>query len=616
MSSQLLASLPSLTLEVAFVNAPLDASPTWVDVTAYLMVEDGFAFGRGRSSRLDGPQASTFTFTLRNEDRRFDPYYSAGAYYPNVTLRKRVRLSAVWSSATYRLWDGYVDEWAQESRGPNLAVCRVTATDAFKFLNLNRVDSLWVSTAKSLTPKAWYRLSEPDLSAGVVAADQMGAYDGEYASLSGYVTGFVSIEGLIAGDANTAAAGPGTTTYGVMRVPWAVAPSGDFTWCMWARHNDPTYAALIELLRSTSPTVAFDIGIDFDGTAYVHTTGLADNAILTSATAIANDGRPHFVVGARGGGLAALYVDGALDSFETVTSPSYAGVGIHFFVAVLGADEIDEVLFFDSVLSAGDIASLYDAGTGWVGDYTGDRIGRVLDLVGWPAARRALDTGISTMQAANASSAFGMIDQADVTEHGYTFVSGAGDITMFDRHYRIRTTANAFTFSDASATYPYSNIGYSPSEAELRNDAAYSAPGLTPQTAEDATSIAAYGRSRYDRTVYAQTTNELKGGAEWVVALYKDPQQRISSLEVLPQSATATLWPAVLSIDIGTRLRVTRTPQKVGSAITQDVFVEGLKHSFQSGKWTTHYDLSPVDPTGFWVWATTKWDDADMRWAF
>ena len=127
-------SLPTITAEIAFATDPA-ASPTWVDVSAYCQA---FSIRRGRSDELSQYQAGTATVTLDNRDRRFDPTYTDGAYYPNVRPMRRLRISATWSAVTYRLFSGYVEGWPQ-SYGVTDATTTVTASDAFAVLGLTRL---------------------------------------------------------------------------------------------------------------------------------------------------------------------------------------------------------------------------------------------------------------------------------------------------------------------------------------------------------------------------------------------------------------------------------------------------------------------------------------------
>jgi len=98
---------PAVTCSIAFATGP-SAVPTWTDVTSYLQA---FTWSSGRQTERDRFEAGTGTLVLDNPDRRFEPGYASGAYYPNVVPLKRVRVRAVWNSVTYDLFHAYVENW-------------------------------------------------------------------------------------------------------------------------------------------------------------------------------------------------------------------------------------------------------------------------------------------------------------------------------------------------------------------------------------------------------------------------------------------------------------------------------------------------------------------------
>jgi hypothetical protein len=128
-------SAPVYTCEVAFTTNPGTATPSWTNVTPYML---GFAIDRGRQKELDRIDAGTMSVRFRNEDRRFDPTHTSSPYNPNVLPMRRIRLSAVHNAVTYRLFSGFVQSWPQSWQGSRAGFSDVTAVDAF--LPLSRAD--------------------------------------------------------------------------------------------------------------------------------------------------------------------------------------------------------------------------------------------------------------------------------------------------------------------------------------------------------------------------------------------------------------------------------------------------------------------------------------------
>jgi hypothetical protein len=84
-------SWPTLTVECAFGSDASNASPSWQEITDYVRE---VRIRRGRQFELDRIDASTLALKLDNSDRRFDPSYVSGPYYPNVLPMRRMRVRA------------------------------------------------------------------------------------------------------------------------------------------------------------------------------------------------------------------------------------------------------------------------------------------------------------------------------------------------------------------------------------------------------------------------------------------------------------------------------------------------------------------------------------------
>ena len=127
-------NLPSVCVEIDFTNTPFSSTATWTDVTSYVR---RFSFSRGREGELEAASPGQAAFTLSNNDRRFDPTFASSPYYPNVLPMRKVRIRCQWAGVTYNLFRGYIDDfplsWPEDGKD---AIVEVTATDAFKILNL------------------------------------------------------------------------------------------------------------------------------------------------------------------------------------------------------------------------------------------------------------------------------------------------------------------------------------------------------------------------------------------------------------------------------------------------------------------------------------------------
>lgn len=128
------AYVPAPYIEVGFGSGPYTdpVSITWTDITAYC---DGFDTQRGRDNELDAFGAGTASFTLDNDDRRFDPLNTASPYFGSLVANTPIRVRADVGGTFYPIWSGYVDSWpAEYDEGGFNRTLELQCSDAFKVL--------------------------------------------------------------------------------------------------------------------------------------------------------------------------------------------------------------------------------------------------------------------------------------------------------------------------------------------------------------------------------------------------------------------------------------------------------------------------------------------------
>ena len=125
-----------LTVEIGFASNPYDSSYTYTDVSAYVLKID---IKRGRQQALSEIGTGIATVVFDNQDRRFDPTNTSSPYSPNVIPNKPIRISAVYDSTTYRLFEGFIEQFPQQFvASGNQSITTVTALDAFALFKLAR----------------------------------------------------------------------------------------------------------------------------------------------------------------------------------------------------------------------------------------------------------------------------------------------------------------------------------------------------------------------------------------------------------------------------------------------------------------------------------------------
>jgi hypothetical protein len=225
-------------------------------------------------------------------------------------------------------------------------------------------------------------------------------------------------------------------------------------------------------------------------------------------------------------------------------------------------------------------------GESYASEASGTRWANVLDAVGWPAARRDLDTGNSTIEA----SAFADDDTTKALEHllavvdaesGFGFVNAAGDVRFQERQFVIVNTAVEATFADGRAletgNYPgaLKYHALQPESTEILNDYAGSRAGGAVQTASDSASIAEYGPRSDSREYIVSSDAEVLAALEFKLSVTKDALERIDAITVKPGD-DAELWETVLNLDIGDRVLVVEWPPGFAAPVASEFHVRHL----------------------------------------
>jgi len=104
------------------------AGASWFDITSYV---SSVNISRGRSRELDKFEAGSFSITLRNETRAFDPLYTSSPFYGYIIPKKRIRIS----SGGVVVFTGYVADWNLSYDISGQSTANVTGFDAFSYLS-------------------------------------------------------------------------------------------------------------------------------------------------------------------------------------------------------------------------------------------------------------------------------------------------------------------------------------------------------------------------------------------------------------------------------------------------------------------------------------------------
>lgn len=607
-------SLPSLAVAIAFGVNPMTtpAGGDWVDVTPYVRE---LAINRGKDHELTNSQAGELTLRLRNTDRRFDPTYTSGAYYPNVLPMRRVRVRATRGS-TFDLFQGVIDDWGQawEGRpinGSGPAECSVHATDMLTLLANHAGLSSLVSAILADEPVAYWPLWENPLTDGLprgLVGD--GALD------------FTSFTG----SRPTTQAGPLSSGQTALKWDFTI-PTGTInntadhdeldvlpkTLELWIKPGGSGTGdyGVFEVVAGSAPS-AWAVAWGGDRPELIHYNGTAtEDSLLGLATGWSAGVWGHLVITVeksrvrfyRNGVFANEVVPGIALRKRNSAGGFRMGIEDKFGIEYDGGAAHFAV--YDYVLPDERIAEHYAATIDAIGPTdAGTAIGEVLDAVGWPAGERSLDTNgaavgriIPEGSALDAVMAYG-----ETADHGLVFVDGAGALHFLSRTTLHALTTSSETYGDSGAEVVYQDLTVAYDDQNLYGKVSATADALNPEVASDSTSLTTYGnRSLEVDCGPLDDANVLADIANGFLAAYKSPTLRVGRAE-LDGAADDTRLQAILAAAPGRKVTVVRRPPGGGSAISQASYIERIEHRLSRAlsQWHTSLGVVPAVPQG-WI---------------
>lgn len=632
-----------VTVEVAFGSDPLAASPVWTDITAYVEGRSGGRTYRGRSGENEDVQPGTLSLVLDNSDGRFTAGLTSSPYYPNVTINRRIRVSAVHDTVTYRLFDGHVDKWPVGWEGGVRPLVTVTATDRFKLLARRPLRTLLEQEVLADSPVLFWPLAEPS---GADAA-------GEVSQTTSAYTMRVAASKYGAGDfsfgndwrlnystaptfGNTVNTGPAT----VLTAGGEVYPnSGDRTVELWVKFDSlattSTSGRVFLLIAGDSTGVLSSIQVWGDG--YFTYDDPMDPATGWNAggrlvTGLTNprrtdpnlaDGQWHHVVVVRDASTSSYYVDGVLLSTDTVGAlsharPSFVWLGGFLPGLVFGNPvhlnfngQLARVAVHGTELSAARVLEHYNMGRPSFEELSSARVSRLAGYAGIPTG--TIETGSSYVSVEQDTSGKGVMDallEVARSENGLVFIAGDGTLTFQSRAHRQNQTVSVTL--DADSGEVDADLEFELSDALTVNDIAVDRPRGGPVRVVDQTSVDTFGTYAEQVSTILTSDAETQAFGQYQLARRATPAPRAGRVSVDPFT-DSSLYPAALGTELGSRVSLTNLPATAPSS-SVDVVVEGVEHRFSVDGWRTSWDTSPADLNTYMVWDTDVWDDAIWAW--
>ena len=615
------------------------SSITYTDVSTYVR---NVQIKRGRSSELDDFTTGNCQIILSNEDRTFDPENTAGPYYGRITPGRPIRIQATAPGGSAQtIFQGYVDQWDQQYTNPSDAVAAVTASDAFKVLNLIILPSYWeYQVREDGPPTCWFRFDDgntPSTPYDTISGKSSGTWrwiatDANVPSVADEATDGDSTGSLVVNDTSVSASFAGLKYV-------------DFSAELWPFSASDYLAKTVECwIQTTSATTTGTSGIFYrPGNEFMISLRLTgynpvgfgvlkavwgsattpNTATEIQSTVNVGDGKPHHVVMRWDSATSAkqLWVDGILatitDTFTTsapvqtkttVGRPFVASADTTRNATVGFAGIIDELAFYgNTALTAAQIADHYAIGKGnyQTGDTATQRLESLLPMADWMSDGETFSTATSTMQGINTQgkTLLSALKECETADQGRLFCDRSGLVKFISHNeMAVNSTFNTSqrTFGDGTGELPYLDLEFNYNDQLIFNRSIASRQNGATATGNDTTSQGQYFiRTDSQSGLINDTDQAMTDIANVRIATYKQPQLRIEQMRFSPRRLTS-MYSATITDDIGTRITVKRRPQGVGSVISKELIVEGISHDIGISSWVTTYNLSPA-PLAFLI---------------
>jgi hypothetical protein len=565
--------------------------PIWIDITDKVASVN---VKRGKNRELERYNAGSAGVMLHNEDRTFDPLNESSPYAGNIIPRRGIRVT----TASFPRFTGVIEDWNLDYDVSGKSDASIVAADAFTLL---AQQSLTAGTATPQTtgerieavlsmPTVAWPLQERNIDTGSaqVGADVFNTND---SALSYLQKVEASEQGQLFMDRQG----------NVRFVNGAVTP---------------TTGAFVETRTNLWPNPSVE----------TNTTGFSSFATGGAVSRITT----RFF-----NGLACL-------NFSTASNQTYGGNSLLFgssttnsqlAVVTAGETYTGSVYVFvntDRYLRIG--INFRNSSGSYVGDSIGSDVfvpantwTRVSTTVVAPA--NAVRAGVRIFQGATGNRTY--ITGTDFISYDAVLIEQGsmlgtyfdGDTTdTFTARNSWTGTANASTskqdvyadagyplFSDQGDGIPYTSATVSYGTELLYNQVTVDSPGFT-STKSNTVSQVKYGITTTDVATLLSTSNAVESLALFWVAKYGEPEYRFQDLTISLEGLTGEQAQQVLDVELGDIVRITFTPNGIGSAINRYGQVNKIedtitadRHTIVFGFGSLQFSFLILDDPGFGI---------------
>lgn len=236
------------------------------------------------------------------------------------------------------------------------------------------------------------------------------------------------------------------------------------------------------------------------------------------------------------------------------------------------------------------------------GETTGNRIGDILNTIGFPNSQRVVATGQTTVQAdpGTVRSVLQAIQDVEFTEFGAAYMSTAGNFVFRQRNDIASTIGGTPTVFNQTTGINYANLKFAFDDKLVFNVANFKRVGGTMQTNFNQSSIDTYFPHTITKEdLLHQTDADVLDTAKAYVASRQSTDIRIDAmtLDLSTDNYTAGIQ-AALGLDFFSPVQISNV-QPGGSTITKTLQIFGVQHQITPNTWLTTFTTSEPQMDAF-----------------
>jgi hypothetical protein len=214
---------------------------------------------------------------------------------------------------------------------------------------------------------------------------------------------------------------------------------------------------------------------------------------------------------------------------------------------------------------------------------------------------RNVDAGATTVQAnpTTSATALAKLQQCTDSEYGAIYIDANGNMVFQDRFFTASSIgATPTVFADDGSGIPYSQVKFLLNDDLVYNSGSVTRIGGSPQTSENAESIALYFKHSYNRTDLIMQTDAV--ALDYVRAYIASRQAtsvRTDTLSLNLNTTSTAGVTAALELDYFDPITVKSTQPAASGTSTLDKTLQifGVSHNVTPNNWiTTFTTLEPV----------------------